>query len=45
MSFLAFLKKSLRKLDLMTDVPNLKIEGKRAYQTSIGGLVNIVLIF
>ncbi len=42
--FLSSLKKFVINLDLMTDGPNLKFEGKRSYQTVIGGLFNLILI-
>jgi hypothetical protein len=44
MGFLSNLKSKISKFDLMTDSPNLRIEGKKSYQTTVGGCMNLIVI-
>lgn len=44
MTFFNSVKIHLAKFDYMSNGPNLKVEGKRSYQTAIGGIINIILI-
>lgn len=43
MGFLAGAYSLLLSFDLMTNSPNLKIEGKNCYRTAIGGMMNLIL--
>lgn len=43
MGFFSSINSILLSFDLMTDSPNLKIEGKNCYQTAIGGIMNVIL--
>lgn len=44
MSVFTFIKRKILDLDLMTNSPQLRVEGKRSYQTTIGGIINLLLI-
>lgn len=44
MSAFSYIKRKILDLDLMTNSPQLRVEGKRSYQTTIGGIINLLLI-
>lgn len=44
MGFFKNLKKNISKFDFMTDSPNLRVEGRKSYQTTIGGLINLIVL-
>lgn len=44
MGFFSSLKLKISKFDFMTDSPNLRIEGRKSYQTATGGCINLLVI-